>query len=53
MFRNMVIPGETIAEEEESEDTDDIDSVESYPKPSSTEYSGISIMFTIMHHHLV
>ena len=31
MFRKMVIPGERIAEEGESEDTDDTDSVESYP----------------------
>ena len=30
MVRKMVIPGESIAEEE-SEDTDDTDSVESYP----------------------
>ena len=31
MIRKMVIPGERIAEEGESEDTGDTDSVESYP----------------------
>ena len=35
MFRKMVIPGERIAEEGESEDTDDTDSVESYPDIAS------------------
>ena len=36
MFRKMVILGERIAEEGESEDTDDADSVESYPDIAST-----------------
>ena len=31
MIRKMVIPGERIAEEGESDDTDDTDSVKSYP----------------------
>ena len=35
MIRKMVVPGERIAEEEESEDTDDTDSVESYPDIAS------------------
>ena len=42
MFRKMVIPGERITEEEESEDTDDTDSVEPYPDLASPEYSDIS-----------
>ena len=42
MIRNMVIPGERIADEGESEDTDSTDSVESYPDIASTGYSDIS-----------
>ena len=34
MIRNIIIPGEKIAEEEESEYTDDTDSVESYSSPA-------------------
>ena len=41
MLKKMVVSRERIAEEE-SEDTDDNDSVESYSKPSSMEYSDIS-----------
>ena len=42
MIREMVIAGERIAEEGESEDTDDTDGMESYPDIASTGYSDIS-----------
>ena len=35
MIKKIVMPGESIAEEEESEDTDDKNSVESYPDTAS------------------
>ena len=44
MIRKMVIPGERVAEEGESEDADDTASVESYPDIASTEYSDLSIV---------
>ena len=57
MFRKMVIPGERIAEEGESEDTDDTDSVESYPDIASigdigessdiSSYSILALMETL------